>query len=219
MRCREKRGRKTERRDRAAPRGYRRFRIPVISRRVSPARGTTRPAGLGRCSPVRRASRRGRRCSSGRRCSRGSNPSRRTANTTGRSRRRDRREGRAELEGVHQEAEAHLSLFGREAQHLEHFGLQFRVVDTDRTAADLGAVADEVVGVGAYAAGVAVYILYVLQLGRGEGMVHGVIALRLVVPLEEREVHDPERRELFSGRAVPAAGPLPDAGRRAASAS
>ena len=105
--------------------------------------------------------------------------------------------GRAELEGVHQEAEAHLSLFGREAQHLEHFGLQFRVVDTDRTAADLGAVADEVVGVGAYAAGVAVYILYVLQLGRGEGMVHGVIALRLVVPLEEREVHDPERRELF----------------------
>ena len=70
-------------------------------------------------------------------------------------------------------------------------------MDTDRTAADFGAVAHEVVGVGTYAAGVAVDILYVLRLGRGERVVHGVVALSFVVPLEEREVHDPERRELL----------------------
>ena len=48
--------------------------------------------------------------------------------------------GRAVLEGVHQEAETLLRLFRREAQQLEHLGLQFRIVDTDRAAADLGAV-------------------------------------------------------------------------------
>ena len=43
-----------------------------------------------------------------------------------------------------------------------------QVVDTDRAAADLGAVADEVVGVGPHATGVAVQVLYVFELGRGE---------------------------------------------------
>ena len=105
--------------------------------------------------------------------------------------------GCAVLEGVHQEAETLLRLFRREAQQLEHLGLQFRVVDTDRAAADLGAVADEVVGVGPHATGVAVQVLYVFELGRGERMVHGVVTLGLVVPLEQREVDDPQRSELL----------------------
>ena len=105
--------------------------------------------------------------------------------------------GRAVLEGVHQEAEALLRLLGREAQQFEHLLLQLRVVDTDRTAADLRAVADEVVGVGAHAARVAVEVLHILELGRGEGVVHGVVTLRFVVPLEQREVHHPQRGELL----------------------
>lgn len=110
--------------------------------------------------------------------------------------------GCAVLEGVHQEAETLLRLFRREAQQLEHLGLQFRVVDTDRAAADLGAVTDEVVGVGPHATGVAVQVLYVFELGRGERMVHGVVTLGLVVPLEQREVDDPQRsdRSVKSGR-------------------
>ena len=105
--------------------------------------------------------------------------------------------GRAVLESVHQEAEALLRLVGREAQQFEHLLLQLRVVDTDRTAADLRAVADEVVGVGTHAARVAVEELDVLEFGRGEGVVHGVVTLRLVVPLEQREVHHPQRGELL----------------------
>ena len=110
--------------------------------------------------------------------------------------------GRSVLEGVHQEAEALLRLLGREAQQFEHLLLQLRVVDTDRTAADLRAVADEVVGVGPHATGVAVQVLYVFELGRGERMVHGVVTLGLVVPLEQREVDDPQRsdRSVKSGR-------------------
>ena len=65
-----------------------------------------------------------------------------------------------------------------------------------------GAVADEVVGVGPHATGVVVQVLYVFELGRGERMVHGVVTLGLVVPLEQREVDDPQRsdRSVKSGR-------------------
>lgn len=105
--------------------------------------------------------------------------------------------GRTELEGVHQEAELLLRPLGREAQALEDLRLQFGVVDTDRAAADLRAVADEVVGVGAHAARIAFEVLHVLGFGRGEGVVHGVEALRLLVPLEHREVDDPQRRKLL----------------------
>ena len=105
--------------------------------------------------------------------------------------------GSAVLEGVHQEAETGLCLVGRESQQFEHLLLQLRVVDTDRAAADLRAVADEVVGVGPHAARVAVEVGDVLGFGRGEGVVYGVVALRLVVPLEEGEIDDPQRSELL----------------------
>ena len=105
--------------------------------------------------------------------------------------------GSAELEGVHQESELLLRLLGGEAQTFEDQRLQLRIVNTDRTAADLGAVADEVVGVGAHASRIALEVLHVLGFGRREGVVHGVEALRLVVPLEHRKIHDPQRSELL----------------------
>ena len=107
---------------------------------------------------------------------------------------------RAVLEGVHQETELLLRLLGREAQAREDRGLQLGIVDTDRTAADLGTVADEVVGVGAHAARVAFEVGHVLGFGRGEGVMHRVEALRLVVPLEHREIHDPQRSEPLGPR-------------------
>ncbi|MPM29942.1 hypothetical protein SDC9_76484 [bioreactor metagenome] len=53
----------------------------------------------------------------------------------------------AVLEGVQQEAELLLRLFGAETHHLEDALLNVTAVNTDRTSADLNAVADEVVTV------------------------------------------------------------------------
>ncbi len=77
--------------------------------------------------------------------------------------------GCAELEGVHEEAELLLSLFECEAENLEHFGLQFAVVDTDRAAAHFDAVDNHVVGIGAHCRGSVSSIGYVFVLGVGEG--------------------------------------------------
>ena len=98
-------------------------------------------------------------------------------------------------EGVHQEAELFLGFFGGEAQVAEHHHLRFPVVDTDGAAADFIAVEHDVVRVGPYGAGVGLQQGDVLPFGRSEGMVHGVVALRLFVPFEQGEVHYPERSE------------------------
>ena len=54
------------------------------------------------------------------------------------------------LEGIHQEAELLLSLLRREAQYLEHLGLQLRIVDTDGTATHFDTVAHHVVCIGTH---------------------------------------------------------------------
>ena len=102
---------------------------------------------------------------------------------------------RAVLEGVHQEAELFARAFLRESEQLEHGVLQLGVVDTNGAAAQFGAVHHDVVGCGAHLAGVAVQQGNVFGVRRGEGVVHGVVALCLVVPLEEREVDYPKRGE------------------------
>ena len=68
-------------------------------------------------------------------------------------------------------------------------------MDTERTAAHLDAVADEVVGLGAHLLRMLVQEREIVGVGHGEGMVHGVVALRLFVPFEQGEVHYPERSE------------------------
>ena len=73
--------------------------------------------------------------------------------------------GCAEFEGVHQEAELFLGLFGREAQGAENPGLEVGIMDTDRAATDFGAVADEVVGIGPHPSGIAFEVLHVLRFG------------------------------------------------------
>ena len=86
-----------------------------------------------------------------------------------------------------------------ETQDLEHTLLYLRVVDTDGAATHLCAVEHEVVGIGAHALQVFFLItvepVQMLGLGSGEGMVHGVEAGGLVVPLEQGEVHHPQGSE------------------------
>ena len=107
----------------------------------------------------------------------------------------------AELEGVDDEAELEFRLLLADAQHFEHALLHVGIVDPDGAAAELVAVQDEVVGIGTDPLQVlfliAVEPLLVLRLGSGEGMVHRVETLGLVVPLQKREVHDPQRSEDF----------------------
>ena len=101
---------------------------------------------------------------------------------------------RAVGEGVHEEAELCGGTLVGEAEGVEHLVLERAVVDTDAATTDFDTVDDDVVGVGADVAPAVGLVeeRLVLGLGRGEGVVHGVVALRLLVPLEEREVDDPQ---------------------------
>ena len=121
----------------------------------------------------------------------------------------------AVLEGVEEEAELLLCLVLVDAHDREDALLDVLAVDTDRPAADLVAVADDVVGPGERVAGVGVEGVDVL--GRGEGVVHGgpgAVAEGDVARgggvgrrLEQRCVHDPEEAP---GVLVDEVAPAPD---------
>lgn len=100
------------------------------------------------------------------------------------------------LEGVDEEAELDHGLLRCESEDAEHLLLQLAVVDTEAAAADLDAVADEVVSLGAHLFGMLVEQRNVVRVGHGEGVVCGHEALFLVAPLEEREVDNPQTLEL-----------------------
>ena len=101
---------------------------------------------------------------------------------------------RSVAEGLEEEAELLLGLLGAEAEHLEDLGLDVGAVDTDRAAADLVAVEDQVVGLGEHLARVLVEERDVLGARHREGVVRrDPAALGL---LEEREVGDPEEAPL-----------------------
>ena len=105
----------------------------------------------------------------------------------------------AELEGVDYEAELVFGLFLAYAEHLEHALLHGRLVDTDGSAAEFGAVKHEVVGICADALEVFFLVgiepVQVLRFGGGEGVMHRIEAAVLLAPFEQREVHDPEGSE------------------------
>ena len=79
----------------------------------------------------------------------------------------------AVLEGIQQEAELRLGFLLADAHHVEHAVLDVTAMDTDGAAADLVAVADDVVGVGQRVARVLVEGVDPLGLRRGEGVVNG----------------------------------------------
>ena len=107
----------------------------------------------------------------------------------------------AELEGVQQEAELRLSFLLSDTHHVEHTVLDVAAVDTDGAAANLVAVADNVVGVGQRVARVLFEGVNPLGLGRSERVVDGrpgtvaqrdvTLGLGVAGGLEERRVDDP----------------------------
>src|SRR5699024_5421206 len=107
-------------------------------------------------------------------------------------------------ERLEEEAELLLRLLLRDPHHAEDPFLDVLAVDTDRSPADLVAVADDVVGVRQRRPGVGVERVEVLRPGRGEGVVHGGPRAgthrhvagggRLVGRLEQRRVDDPGER-------------------------
>ena len=107
----------------------------------------------------------------------------------------------AKLEGVDDEAKFILGLLRAYSKNLEHALLHIGIVDTDAAAAKFIAVEHKVICVGADALqillGVAVEPLFMLRLGGGEGVVHGVETPCFVVPFKQREVHNPKRSELL----------------------
>ena len=97
------------------------------------------------------------------------------------------------FECLHQEAKLVLSLLLGEAKKLKHLVLEFRVVDTQAAASKLHAIDYHVVGIGTHIACVAVEHRDILVLRFGEGVVHCIETLRLLVPLKHREVDYPQR--------------------------
>ena len=115
-----------------------------------------------------------------------------------------------EPEGAQQEAELDLGLLLADAQDAEDPVLRRVLVDPDAAAADLEPVdARDRRPARRRGAGSALDRRSVRVRGRGEGMVARVPAPVLLVPLEEREVGDPERSvalprspSLFGGAAI-----------------
>ena len=94
-------------------------------------------------------------------------------------------------------AEAALDFGLGQALDLEHARLEFRIVDADAAAAELGAVEHDVVGLRAHLFGIAVEQRHVFGLGRGERVVHADEAA-FVVAFHQRKIDDP--RELVDVR-------------------
>ena len=129
----------------------------------------------------------------------------------------------AVLEALEQEAELLVRLLRGQAHDLEHALLHVPTVDADGTAADLVAVAHDVVRVGQGRARVGVEGVRELRLGRGERVVHGGPGARahgdvarghgVGRRLEHRRVHDPHERPVgvLRGHAVTGVGEQPAA--------
>ncbi len=101
----------------------------------------------------------------------------------------------AVFERVEQEAEAAMRLFRRESQRAEYLRLHVTAMNTNRPRAQLDTVQDQVIRLGAAARRIRGELLQVVVVNRSERMVRRVPALVLFVPLEHREVHDPQEFE------------------------
>src|SRR5204863_4052256 len=98
----------------------------------------------------------------------------------------------AVLQRIHEEAESQSSLIIRDPQQLEDEPLQRLIVYPDAAAADLAAVEHEIVGACACAPLIGFQQMPIALERSGERMMHELVALLLLEPLEHRKVHDPE---------------------------
>ena len=112
---------------------------------------------------------------------------------------------RAVLQGVQQETELDLGIFGRNLQCGEDLALHVGTVDTHRATAQFPAVQDHVVSLGDARTGVRVHEVLMAVFRRREGVMHSVPAATFFIGLEHRKVHHPQRRPLVFKQAVGAA--------------
>ena len=98
--------------------------------------------------------------------------------------------GCSEAEGVQDVPELFASLFFRDAEGLEHGGLQVAFMDSDRAAAEFRAVEYHVVSLGAEVGGEfsLEQFFFVFLDGTGERMMDGRPALFFLIPAEQRAV-------------------------------
>ena len=100
---------------------------------------------------------------------------------------------RAVLQRIEQEAELELRFLGPDLERVEHLALHIGAVDTHRAAAEFPTVEHHVVGLGNALTRVGVHVVLVAVFRRGERVVRGVPALAVLVVLEHRKVHHPQR--------------------------
>ena len=116
--------------------------------------------------------------------------------------------GCAVLEGVNQMAKPLLDVLVGDLQGLESLGLHLRGVDSDGAAPQLRAVEDDVIGPGPAVCLVGEHLVLILQHGRGEGVVHGLIPALLLRPLEHGKLRDPQETELLGVQDIQLLGAL-----------
>ena len=100
--------------------------------------------------------------------------------------------GHAVLEGLEQEPELAMRLFGVDAERREHSLLDRRVGDADAAAADLTPVDDEVVGARAHGERVGLEEVDVVRVDHREGVMRGGDLAGFIAALEHRKFRDPE---------------------------
>src|SRR5439155_20891370 len=105
--------------------------------------------------------------------------------------------GRAILERVEQEAEAAMRLLGGESERREDLRLHVPAVNTDRPRSKLDTIQDNVVGFRTAARRVRGQLLKIVVMHGSEWMMGCVPTVLLRVPLEHREIHDPEEFEFL----------------------
>jgi len=100
---------------------------------------------------------------------------------------------RAVVQRLEEEAEPVLRLLPRDVQQVEDLLLHFGPVDTNAAPADLTAVDHDVVRLRTDVGRVGFQLAQVLGHRRGERMVKRIVAFLVGVPLEQREIHHPQK--------------------------
>ena len=108
---------------------------------------------------------------------------------------------RTEAEGAQQMTKLRFSIVRFDTERLEHFVLQFRLVDSHAAAANLNAVQNHVISLSANFGKFFFFKQqHVLGFRPGEWMMHRVPFVFIRTPFEERKIYDPEEIPDFAGR-------------------
>ena len=97
------------------------------------------------------------------------------------------------LQGVQQETELVARLLVTDTEQLQYRFLQFRVMDTDRAATQLGAIKYHVIGARQAGTGVRYQVRRIVRLRCRKGMMQRHPATGFRIALEHRKINHPDR--------------------------